>query len=301
MLRDVLQGKPLRHPLHPLLVHLPIGFFFLVLVLDAASYVFESAGLVRAAFYALAAGLIGAAVAAVPGFVDYADIRDDHPAKKVATLHMMLNLLMVGIYGASFGLRVGSVDAASTPILPLLVSLGGFAVLSVSGYLGGRIVYEEGVAVGRHRRRTPTPQRTIGVAVSPRAKDDQNYVPMIAASDILPGATARVDVNGTVICVVRLEEKFYAFQEFCTHRFGPLSEGSFHGCEAECPWHRSRFDVRTGKAVKGPAKADLKTWATEVRDGKVCIRLAETVKASQPELLGVDSAKPEQKEPEMER
>lgn len=285
MLRDVLQGKPLRHPLHPLIVHLPIGFFFLVLVLDGLSYAWPGQGLVRAAFYALAAGLLGAAIAAVPGFVDYSDIRDDHPGKKVATLHMLLNLFMVGIYGASFGLRFGYLDNASTPVLPLLVSVGGFLVLSISGYLGGRIVYDEGISVGRHRRRTQTPQQTLGIAVPSRQKQAGEFVPLLSESDIPEGSTARVEVDGTIICLVRLEEQYYAFQEFCTHRYGPLSEGCFSGCEVECPWHRSRFDVRTGKVVKGPAKVDLKTWPTEVRDGKVCVNLSREGITVQPELL----------------
>src|SRR2546421_10784074 len=82
MLKDFLEGKPLRHPIHPMLVHFPIGFFVLSLLLDLASLALPAVpSLARGSFYAILFGIIGALLAAVPGFVDYSDIRDDHPAK----------------------------------------------------------------------------------------------------------------------------------------------------------------------------------------------------------------------------
>lgn len=49
------------------------------------------------------------------------------------------------------------------------------------------------------------------------------------------------------------------------------SEGGFEGLNAQCPWHNSCFDVRTGKVTQGPAKVDLKTFKVETRDGKICV------------------------------
>jgi uncharacterized membrane protein len=99
MLKDFLEGKPLRHPLHPMLVHFPIGLFLLSLLLDLVSLAFPSvSNLVRDAFYAMLLGVITALVAAVPGLVDYTDIRSDHPGKRTATAHLALNLIVVAIY-----------------------------------------------------------------------------------------------------------------------------------------------------------------------------------------------------------
>src|SRR5213593_232483 len=162
MLKDFLEGKPLRHPLHPLLVHFPIGLFILSLLLDLASFAFRSTpDLVRGAFYAMLLGIIMALIAAVPGFVDYTDIRGDHPGKRTATAHLTLNLIVVGLYGINLGVRSSTLNAFRTPAGPLILSLVGIALLSVSGYLGGRLVYDEGIGVGRHKRRTPTPESTV--------------------------------------------------------------------------------------------------------------------------------------------
>jgi glycine betaine catabolism B len=83
--------------------------------------------------------------------------------------------------------------------------------------------------------------------------------------------TLRVEIDGQVLAIVKLDGKFYAFQEFCAHRFGPLSEGDFEGFNVRCPWHNSCFDVRTGKVTNGPAKVDLKTFKVETHDGKICV------------------------------
>jgi nitrite reductase/ring-hydroxylating ferredoxin subunit/uncharacterized membrane protein len=266
-LKDVLEGKPVRAPLHPALVHLPIALLPLSVVFDAASWLVHRSDLplTHAAFVTLTAGLATALFAAVFGFVDYTDIRDDHPGKKTATLHMGLNLVAVGLFAVSAGLRYGVLAEAKTPAAPFVLSLIGLAVLSYSGYLGGVLVYDDGIAVGRHRRHSRLPETTVVVRTNGQPAALANE------SELQPGETLRAEIDGVTATVVRLNGEIYAFQEFCTHRFGPLSEGAFKGCEVTCPWHRSRFDVRTGKVTAGPAKVDLRTFRTEVRDGKIWI------------------------------
>jgi uncharacterized membrane protein/nitrite reductase/ring-hydroxylating ferredoxin subunit len=279
MLKDFLEGKPLRHPLHPMLVHFPIGLFILSLLLDVGSFVFPSTpNLVRDSFYAMLIGIIGALIAAVPGFVDYTDIRDDHPGKRTATAHLTLNLIVVGLYGINLGVRSSSLNALRTPTGPLILSLVGIVLLSVSGYLGGRLVYDEGISVGRHKRRTPTPENTLHLT---RPENGQAvFVPVPEAERLGDRETLRVEVDGKVIVIVKLDGNFCGFQEFCTHRFGPLSEGSFKGFDVQCPWHNSCFDVRTGKVTNGPAKVDLKTFRIEARDGKICVGVQRPIEKS---------------------
>ncbi len=277
MLKDFLEGKPLRHPLHPMLVHFPIGLFLLSLLLDLASLAFPSIpNLVRDSFYAMLLGVITALVAAVPGFVDYTDIRSDHPAKRTATAHLTLNLIVVALYGINLGVRSSLLLDPKIRPVPLILSLIGIALLSVSGYLGGRLVYDEGIGVGRHKRRTATPESTLYLSTANQigTQNQQGnvvFVPVPAAEHLGDKETLRAEIDGQIMTIVKIDNQFYAFQEFCTHRFGPLSEGSFLGFNVQCPWHNSCFDVRTGKVTQGPAKVDLKSFKVETRDGKICI------------------------------
>src|SRR5438477_6119543 len=143
-LKDFLEGKPLRHPIHPMLVHFPIGLFILSLLLDLTSIAAPSVpNLVRGSFYSMFLGVITALIAAVPGLVDYTSIRSDHPARKIATAHLVLNLMVVVLYGINLGVRSSALSGTKISLLPLVLSLIGVGLLSASGYLGGMLVYDE--------------------------------------------------------------------------------------------------------------------------------------------------------------
>jgi uncharacterized membrane protein/nitrite reductase/ring-hydroxylating ferredoxin subunit len=271
MLKAILQGKPFGHPLHPALVHFPIGLFILSLALDIASYLLDNSTnlvLVRGASYAMAIGFAMGFLAILAGLVDRSDIRLDHPARKTVNIHMTLNLTAMGIVGINLWLRMGQLEQNTTPWFATLLSVIGTVIVLISGYLGGTMVYDDGVGVGRHRRDTLTPRKTIDVSMFER-KDGR--VVVCDADDIRNGETLRVSWNGTIIVIAKWGDEVYAFQEFCTHRYGPLSEGKLSDHQVECPWHRSCFDIRTGKVVEGPAKIDLKTYSATIRAGKIFI------------------------------
>ena len=267
MLKSLLQGKPFRHPIHPTLVHFPIGLFILSLILDVLSLLMKDSMLVRTAYYAIAGGIGMGLFAVLFGLVDYADIRIDHPAKRIATRHMLLNFTVLGLFAINFGLRSQVLDGASISLIPLLLSIMAVGILLYSGYLGGHLVYNDGIAVGHHRRYTDTPERTISVA------NASDFVVIAPFDQLEPGSTLRAELDGHVITVTRVGNDIYALQEFCTHRFGPLSEGKIEGYEVMCPWHRSCFDVRTGKVTQGPAKLDLRIYEARVEDGQIQVRV----------------------------
>lgn len=138
---------PYGHPFHATVVPLPIGAWIGALVLDIVSRTAENgAGYARAATVMYGLGLAGAVLAAVFGFMDYGQIARGTKANRVATTHMVLNLLVVGALGGSFLARLGS-DAPEVPLGLVVVSVVALALLSVSGWLGGRLAYHYGVRV----------------------------------------------------------------------------------------------------------------------------------------------------------
>ena len=242
-------------PLHPFLVHFPIALLAISLVMDIASYFgIGNAALVQGSLYMIVAGVGTGLLAAIFGFVDYAAIRRDHPSRGIAQWHMGLNVLVIATYGIELIVRFRERGLTKTDVAMTATSLVAMLVLGVSGYLGGMMVYEDGTKVGRHRRRGITPTRTLSL-VSAGSTDGFVHIP--GAELMKEGQTLRLDIDGRVISLLRLGDEFYAFQEFCTHRFGPLSEGSFADGQVMCPWHKSCFDLRTGRVTKGPADADI--------------------------------------------
>jgi 3-phenylpropionate/trans-cinnamate dioxygenase ferredoxin component len=82
-----------------------------------------------------------------------------------------------------------------------------------------------------------------------------------------------VDLEGEErICIVNFEGKYYALGNVCTHLGGPLDEGTLEGYEVECPWHGSKFDVRTGKPTKPPARQAVPVYKVKVEDNNLLVR-----------------------------
>jgi nitrite reductase/ring-hydroxylating ferredoxin subunit/uncharacterized membrane protein len=270
-IKQVLEGRPVRVPLHAAIVHFPLACFSIATVLDCVSWILPDPDLhfVASAFWAIVAGIGTALVAAVLGFVDYTTIRDDHPSKKHATAHMILNLASVALYAGSLLWRKHELEASHTPPAALAASMVGFLVLVISGYIGGHMVYNDGIGVGRHRRRTPLPERTMDSG----DPDEDDYSPVCHVDEFIEGGTLRANIRGTVVAIAKSDGVYYAFQEYCSHRFGPLSEGSVQNGQIVCPWHRSCFNMDSGKVEHGPAKVPLKTYPIEVRGNRLYVKV----------------------------
>jgi uncharacterized membrane protein len=132
------------HPIHPMLVAIPIGLWVFSLVADFIALRSGSPETWHAAaLYTMVGGIIGALAAAVPGLIDLLSLKE--PAiKSTAIKHMALNLTIVALYAINVWMRV---NASVSPNVPLILSVVAIAMLLVSGWLGGKMVYEAGVAV----------------------------------------------------------------------------------------------------------------------------------------------------------
>ena len=107
------------------------------------------------AFYSLLAGILGGAVAAVPGLIDWLSLKDPEVVK-IANWHARLNVIALLIFATSFYLRTssGSGFIGGSHTIPLGLSVLGVILISISGWLGGELVFKHGVAVDTSGGRT---------------------------------------------------------------------------------------------------------------------------------------------------
>jgi uncharacterized membrane protein len=139
-----------RHPVHTMLVPVPIGLFTAALVFDLLHVGTGRPSWGPVAFWVIAAGLVGALLAAVPGLIDYTGLRG--PARRIATWHLVMNLTLVGLFAVNLWLRTGS---GAGMAVPLALSLVGVALMFASGWLGGEMVYRHRVGVEEAGERDP--------------------------------------------------------------------------------------------------------------------------------------------------
>jgi nitrite reductase/ring-hydroxylating ferredoxin subunit len=74
-----------------------------------------------------------------------------------------------------------------------------------------------------------------------------------AVGDIPDGQGLVVEAAGRTVAVFNVDGTYYAIDNACPHRGGPLGEGDVEGTVVSCPWHAWRWDVRTGANVNNPA------------------------------------------------
>lgn len=93
----------------------------------------------------------------------------------------------------------------------------------------------------------------------------------VAAVGEVPAGEGRVfEVHGRAVAVFNLDNHFYAIDNECPHRGGPLGEGDLDGAIVMCPWHAWRWDVRTGANVNNPA-VKIACFAVTVEDGAILV------------------------------
>ena len=105
--------------------------------------------------------------------------------------------------------------------------------------------------------------------------------------EIKKGHMKAFSVGGEKVVVYHLQDGFYATQASCTHMFAPLARGKIvDGCRVQCPFHRARFDIKTGAVIDWAnfppgiqvlnvvrAEKALKTFAVAVRRGEVKVKV----------------------------
>jgi nitrite reductase/ring-hydroxylating ferredoxin subunit len=100
-------------------------------------------------------------------------------------------------------------------------------------------------------------------------------VKVAETKDIPHGEMRAVDLANEVVCIINVDNDFYAMGNVCTHQGGPLNEGMLDGYEVECPWHLAKFDVRTGNVLAPPAEKSIPSYDVKVEGNNILIRKRE--------------------------
>ncbi|WP_343234053.1 Rieske (2Fe-2S) protein [Streptomyces sp. SID8364] len=222
--RDVLHGRWLGHPVHPLMVQVPLGSWMSTAVLDFVP------GQQRAARTLVGAGLVAALPAAVAG---WAELR--RPQMRVGLLHASVNVAGVTFYGVSFVARTRGRFARGR-----LWGLVGLAAVSVGGALGGHMEFRQTSGAN--------PAEQVSELVG------TGWHPVGELADLPAGTLVRrhlSDVLGRR--GARAARRSGRASRPCSHMGGPISEGQVaDGCIRR-PWHGSAFRLSDGWNVSGPA------------------------------------------------
>ena len=245
-LKDALSGSWLGHALHPLLTDVTIGTFTSALMLDWLGGE-ESR---PAARRLIGLGLLSTAPTVTSGYSDWADTEvASTSVRRIGIVHAATNATAASLFAASWAERRRGGNGR-------LLALAGGGALAAGGYLGSHLTLAEGVGVD---------QTVFEAGVD-------EWTPVLADAELSDGRARCVEADGTAVMVVRRAGTVYALSDHCSHRGGPLHEGTFDGFTVRCPWHDSVFDLRDGALVHGPAAYPQPAWETRVREGRIEVR-----------------------------
>ena len=95
------------------------------------------------------------------------------------------------------------------------------------------------------------------------------YVTVANADDLQPGQAKVVTAGDQRIALFNVGGTYYAIADTCTHRGGPLSEGTLEDDVVTCPWHGAHFCVRDGQVQEPPAHENVTSYPVRVTDGSI--------------------------------
>jgi 3-phenylpropionate/trans-cinnamate dioxygenase ferredoxin component len=102
-----------------------------------------------------------------------------------------------------------------------------------------------------------------------------NFAKAARLVDVKEGELLPAEVDGTSICLTRVDGTVYAFSNDCSHEGGPLHEGYLDDHVVVCPWHCAEFDIQTGKILDGPTHQSITTYPVKVDDESVLVLLPQ--------------------------
>jgi nitrite reductase/ring-hydroxylating ferredoxin subunit/uncharacterized membrane protein len=247
-IKEALSGTWLGHPVHPMLVAVPIGSWVSAVLLDWVGG--EDAE--TSADLLVGAGLASALPTVATGYNDWADSEPaSDEVRRVGLVHTAANAAGVALFTASLAAR-----ASGNRLRGKLLGLAGVSVVGAGGFLGGHLAYN------------------TGVGVDPATFEDfpEDWTPVLADAALGEGELKGAEAGGVPVCVARVNGQVHALWDTCVHRGGSLADGELDGNCVVCPLHTSAFRLQDGSVERGPATYPQPVLEARVNDGSIEVR-----------------------------
>jgi nitrite reductase/ring-hydroxylating ferredoxin subunit len=252
--QDFLRGTWLGHPLHPVLVHVPVGSWVSAGLLDLIP------PLRPAATVLIGAGVAGAVPAALTGAADW--VEQDAGVRRLGALHAAANTAAVGLYVGSLAAR-----GAGRGGLGRALAYAGLGVATGSAAVGGHMSYAHSAGVSH----SAAAARTLTT----------DWIDLGPLDDLPDGRPVLRTGKGASVAVplaaVRRAVRVDVFVATCAHLGGPLDQGAVEDVRGVqclvCPLHGSAFDLDSGEPRRGPAANSQERLETRMDGGRVMARL----------------------------
>ena len=250
--RSLLNGTWFGHPLHPVITDVPITAWMITAVFDILWLISHTTWAAYGAFVAVLVGLLGALGAIATGLTDWSDTYGSE--RSIGFNHALFNASATILYLVSFLLRL--IAGPGDGIAATIIGFVGLACVLYAGYLGGEMVFVKGTGVNH------TAWEAGG----------EDYEAVLPLEKVEENTLYRVTASGVPVVLLRQGKQFYAISATCPHAGGPLDEGTLTGDVVECPWHGSRFCMRDGRVLTGPATVNAPRYDVRVRNGQVEVK-----------------------------
>lgn len=140
------RAKLLGHPIHQMLIVIPLGVLVTSILFDAAYLITRNGRWSDMAFWMIAVGVVSGLAAAVFGLIDWLAIPSRTRAKAIGMWHGLGNVVVVALFAVSWFMRFHAPQHAGSGAA-IFISLLAVAILFVTGWLGGELVDRLGVGV----------------------------------------------------------------------------------------------------------------------------------------------------------
>ena len=246
--KRILSGSWLGHPVHPMLVVVPIGSWTGVSLLDLVG----GRDSARPTELLIGLGIVAAVPAVLTGLHDWSESeRGRGEVRRVGLLHGATNGTALALHVASLVKRRRGEHAAGVRL-----ARAGFCMLIIGDWLGGHLAFAEGVGVN-HTAFDDAPHRWTRVLDANQLVDRR---PVKASSDNLD------------LVIVRCDGAIYALADRCTHCGGSLAAGRVVAESIQCPLNKTRFRLSDGEIERGPSAYPQPAFEARESGGAVEVR-----------------------------